>query len=89
MSEVTFEEDDSLPTSRTIFSRETRGLMGLVIKTGFAKNEKEANVILIIIAVSALIATLFVLMSGPRSSGPTAEDAQIIQDMRQSGSGAR
>lgn len=89
MSEVTFEEEQGYPTSRLISERASRGLMGLVIKTGIAKTEKEANIVLIVIAVGALIATVFVLMSGPRSSGPTPEDLQIINDMRQSGSGAR
>jgi hypothetical protein len=89
MSEVTFQEEQGFPASHPTSPQKSTGLIGLVLKTGLAKTEKEANVILIIIAVCALAATVFVLMSGPRSSGPTPEDLQIINDMRQSGSGAR
>lgn len=83
MTEVSFEEEQGLPTVAVPQFSRAKGLVGLIIKTGLAKTEAQANMVLIIIAVTAFVATVFVLMSGPRTAAPSAEDQEILNEMMQ------
>ena len=57
---VTFEEDEILVDKASLVSRRTV-LAGLIMKTGLAKSESQANYVLIGIMVACLLATLYVI----------------------------
>jgi hypothetical protein len=90
MNEVTFQEEQGLPTSQAVSATAPRkGLLGLVLKTGIVKTEAEANIVLIGIAVFSIIATVFVLLSGTSGTPqPTPEEIEALNEMmEQSGAG--
>lgn len=60
--DVQFEEEDAMITRAAYDSlNEPKGLAKLVIKIGIAKDESQANYVLIGIMVAALLATLYVI----------------------------
>lgn len=71
-------------------SQTYRGLIGLVIKAKLAKNEVQANIVLIIISLLCLAGTAFVIVqniSMKKASAPTAGQKtytakQLIELMR-------
>lgn len=84
MTDVSFEEEQGLPTAQAVSSSQpSKGLIGLVIKSGIAKTEAQANMVLIGIAVFALIATAFVLLSGSSTPQPTPEELEALNQMMQ------
>ncbi len=84
MTDVSFEEEQRLPTTQVAPTNQpSKGLIGLVIKSGIAKTEAQANMVLIGVAVFALIATAFVLLSGSSTSQPTPEELEALNQMMQ------
>lgn len=64
MSDVQFEENDlgTRPAMPGSFSQQTAPtLVRLVLKTGIVKEPKQANQVLIAIAICAFVLTLFVI----------------------------
>ena len=82
MSKVEFNEDqDSSDTSYNQYGKEPKGLIGLVIKFGLAKNEQGANKVLVIIGVATIVLMLGVFIFGGNNKNtrkdtfiPSAED---------------
>ncbi len=68
MSNVQFEENN-LPGDRLVPSGGLPTLVKLLLKTGLAKSEKQANYVLIGIAVCAVLLTVYVIKSSFGSSG--------------------
>lgn len=61
-NDVQFEEDETALAGRAYAAlNEPRGLPKLVIKLDLAKNEAQANYVLIAIMVCALLATMYVI----------------------------
>lgn len=58
MTNVQFENEDFIQF-RNPFDRPRKGLVGLLIKLGIAKDEKEANVVLIGVIIACLVIILF------------------------------
>lgn len=60
--DVQFEEEDAMITRVAYNSlNEPKGLSKIVIRLGLAKNESQANYVLIGVMVVALLATLYVI----------------------------
>ncbi len=57
---VKFEEDEVLVDKASLTSRRT-ALAGMIMKLGIAKNETQANYVLIGLMVVCLLATLYVV----------------------------
>lgn len=68
MANVSFEEEQQL-ASAPIASRAPKGIVGMLIKSGLAKDEKSANTVMLIIVGICIVAAgaVFMLMgSGER-----------------------
>lgn len=63
MSDVEFDENNFPQGRSSGMPARAIGLSGLIIKLGIAKNERQANNVLIGIAISAVIAAIFVIKS--------------------------
>lgn len=61
MDNVQFDEED---VNKQLYkgNQVSKGLIGLAMKTGLAKNEAQANIVLIIVTVLCLIGIVFVIM---------------------------
>ncbi len=59
--EVTFEEEEILVDSASQVSRHSSALTNMIMHTGLAKNESQANYVLIGIMVACLLLTIFVI----------------------------
>ncbi|MBV9349160.1 MAG: hypothetical protein JO026_00220 [Patescibacteria group bacterium] len=64
MSEVRFDEDDSLLARPALKQSEPPYFVRLVIKSGTAKTPKEAETILLILAGIAIVAAFFIYQLG-------------------------
>lgn len=78
MENVSFNEESSGNTAQTLG---TRGMAGWMIRNKFAKNEKEANVMLMALAGIGIAFALFIIFSG---SGDTTLDAQERERLERS-----
>lgn len=66
MSNVEFEENDNeflVRTRRMLGRPKMSALTGAIIKTGLVKSERQASVILIVIAVIAIAATIWIFQA--------------------------
>ena len=52
-------------------NKTNNGLIGLVIKAGLAKNEVQANIVLIIVALLCIAGTVFVIIQNVSSNKTT------------------
>ena len=77
MGKVEFLEENEFKSDLENRSRKYKGLIGLVIKLGLAKDESGANKVLIIVAILAFVLTVFVLIN----SNPQGPPAPSSQDM--------
>lgn len=67
--EVQFEEDDNYTSSSfTGENSEAKGIIGLVIRTGIAKDEKQATYVLLGIMIINVIIISLLLFGGGNSS---------------------
>lgn len=67
--EVQFEEDDNYtPSSFTPESSEAKGIIGLVIRSGIAKDEKQATYVLLGIMIINVVVISLLLFGGGSSS---------------------
>ncbi|MFZ2049208.1 MAG: hypothetical protein WAV25_02860 [Minisyncoccia bacterium] len=74
MDNVQFDEED---VNKQLFKRNqaSRGLIGLTMKTGLAKNEAQANIVLVVVSVLCLIGIVFVIMMNRSSISKEAAKA--------------
>ncbi len=74
MDNVQFEEED---VNNQLFKRSTvyKGLIGLVIKTGLAKNDAQANIALIIVSILCIVGIVFVIISNKPSINNEAQQS--------------
>ncbi len=76
MTDVEFQDENNLPSSREYGAQ---GLYGFVIKTGLAKTEKEAGMILVGVAIAALIFALlapFLIGASVKYTQPAPEQVE-------------
>jgi len=86
MDNVQFEEED---VNNQMFKRSPvyKGLIGLVVKIGLAKNEVQANMILVFVSLLCLAGIVFVLVGhiptkkDASTSGQKARTAQEVIEM--------
>ena len=78
---VTFEEEALAP--RTQSMPRVRGLYALMIRWGFAKDGKQAEIALIVVIVSAFVLAIGIWMMGGAPEGPTPQD--VIRMQREQG----
>ena len=78
MENISFNEDSSGNSAQVLGQR---GMAGWMIRNKFAKNEKEANLILMGIAGIGIAFALFLVFSG---SGDTTLDAQERERLERS-----
>jgi hypothetical protein len=71
--------DEQRRTSLRSRESETGWVMKLALKTGWIKNEKEANVALIVLAVAIFILAIIVWPSGTKKETVTPEQEQQIR----------
>ena len=64
MSEVSFNEDPGFAAYQPRAAQARTGFAGLLIKWGFAKDEKQADLILIGIALVAFAITIYLIVFG-------------------------
>jgi len=78
MSDVKFDEENYTSNSYPTGNREVKGFAGLLIKTGIVKDEKWANIVLIVIALISFVTSLIIFWpkDGPRS----LSDGEIKQN---------
>lgn len=71
MSQVEFVEQNEFHIkSRRLFGEpETPGMIRFLLKTGVAKNEKQAVIVLTIVIILSITATLFIIHSRINQSG--------------------
>ena len=71
MADISFQEEDQMLAPRAAAApKAPGGLIGLVIKTGLAKDEKGANTVLIIVGVIAAVSAVAIFMLGGSSTPP-------------------
>lgn len=70
MADISFQEEDQMLAPRAVAPKQAGGLIGLVIKLGLAKDEKGANMVLIIVGVIAAVAAVSIFMLGGPSTPP-------------------
>ena len=80
-NEVQFDEEQwSRPS--VVGNNEPRGLIGFVIKKGLAKDERQANVILIIFLITIIVITTFLFsFSGSHTTKPSPTVLEIMKTM--------
>ena len=66
MSQIEFEQDEY--NLETQYEERTSGLIGLLKKTGLAKNDETANKILIGIGIVSIILTIIIISIGKHST---------------------
>ncbi len=77
MADVEFQEEEDLAIRRPVTQKRPSesGLMGMIIKAKLAKDEKQANQVLIIIGVACVVLAVAIFFatqnSGPRAAAPT------------------
>ena len=72
MSDIQFNEDQNY--SYTRYQQRTSGFVSLIIKLGLAKDEKDANKVIVIIGIIAITITIGVFMfggGGNKNKAPT------------------
>lgn len=69
---VTFDEEQQI--TRTPISTSASGLYALVIRWGFAKDEKQANIVLFIAAASLILLAFGVWLLAPGGDRITTEE---------------
>jgi len=72
MSDVSFNEEPEVTRRYASSSQKQGGIAGLVIRMGLAKNESQANVVMISIAVVAIVIMIFIWMPHGSKPKPTA-----------------
>lgn len=84
MADVTFDEEkDLLPASASAAPRQSSNIF---IRLGIAKTEAQANIIAIVIAVSALLlAVLLYVRANPPRPAPTPAEIEEFHQMKQLG----
>lgn len=70
MADISFQEEDQTLAPRIAPVQKQGGLIGLVIKTGLAKDEKGANTVLIIVGVIAAVSAVAIFMLGGPNTPP-------------------
>lgn len=77
MENVEFDENQGLP-NRQQSARKTPKLVGLIMKTGFVKDEEQANYILLGFAIFALVLSVFIFNSNSNSTvKPLYEESRM------------
>jgi hypothetical protein len=80
MAEVEFHEERRVkPFQRT----SSKGIAGYLIRGGFVKDERKANVLLIIVAVLCIVAAIVIFMLSIKDSGPPSEAERRQLEARQ------
>lgn len=77
---VTFEEEQRY--AKRDAAAPARGLYGLMMRWGFAKDQKQAEIALIVLAAIALLVAAGIwLLAGTNTKGPTHEELIRLQQL--------
>ena len=75
---ITFEEEQRY--AKRDITAPARGLYGLMMRWGFAKDQKQAEIALIVLAAIALLVAAGIwLLAGTSAKGPTHEELIRLQ----------
>lgn len=73
--------EQQISTTPSYYSSEPKGMAGWLVKKGFAKDQKGANVIMLILTALFFGTTLFLIFSGGSSTPPPLPEGEIPADV--------
>jgi len=83
MSEVQFDEQSMIQPNQNFYKPRGGGLMGFVIKQGFAKDESQASLVLLGVAVFFFVVAILIVLysTGTFDSKPNKKDTRTVQQI--------